>query len=65
MKKKTKEAKENETLRRLLLDLIWAAERVSNKYGTDDDGVPSDWKEWIAVRVACQEARTKGKLGDQ
>lgn len=60
--KKSKLQKENEILKSLLSDLVFNAERVSNKYGTDDDGNESDWSEWKYLRTSIQDAKTKGNL---
>jgi hypothetical protein len=54
--------KENELLKSLLYDLAFAAERVSNKYGLDFDGKPVDWTEWVDLRTAIQQAKTKGGI---
>ena len=59
---KTKAEKEVADLRDLLWHLTLAAERVSNKYGVHEDDTPSDWKEWVALRVAITNAKTKGKI---
>jgi hypothetical protein len=61
-KTKTKASKEVADLRDLLWHLTFAAERVSNKYGVHEDDTPSDWKEWVDLRVAITNAKTKGNI---
>ena len=38
-------------------ELVSAAERVSLKYGHDDDGTPSDWTEWKDLREAISHSQ--------
>lgn len=59
MDKKTKHAKALKTL----YDIVVAAERVSNKYGCNEAGEPSDWNEWVDLRRAIMEARYVLKRG--
>ena len=40
-----------------LAGLLDAAMRVSHLHGEDEDGEPSDWKEWVALRDTCLEAK--------
>lgn len=46
-------------LQHVLLTLIFNAERVSNKYGTDDNGNKSDYKEWIDLRNSIVKAKER------
>jgi len=57
LKKKSKLEKENAIMRDLLYHLSFDAERVSDKYGVDDDDKPSDWKEWVNLRKSIQNAK--------
>ncbi len=57
--KESKDKKRIATLEDVLTDLISASERVSDKYGHDDDDIPSDWKEWEALRKAVRNAKSK------
>ena len=43
-------------------ELVSAAERVSLKYGHDDDGTPSDWTEWKDLREAISRAVYKAMI---
>jgi hypothetical protein len=61
-KRKTAAEREVEDLRDLLWHLTYAAERVSDKYGVHEDDTPSDWQEWVDLRVAIADAKTKGKI---
>lgn len=61
-KRKSKAQKEVEDLKDLLWHLTYAAERVSDKYGVHEDDTPSDWKEWVALRVAITNAKSKGNI---
>lgn len=38
-------------------DLLCAADRVSRKYGHDEQGEPSDWQEWKDLRDALADVR--------
>jgi len=40
-----------------LESLLLAAQRVSDKYGHDNRGVPSDWSEWSDLRFQVRQAR--------
>ena len=60
--KKSKLEKENSVLKALLSELITNSERVSYKFGTDDNNIESDWSEWQDLRCSIQNARTKGNL---
>jgi hypothetical protein len=40
-----------------LEDLVRDAERVSNKFGHDDNNVPSDWSEWKYLRNCLMKAK--------
>ena len=44
-----------------LADLIDAAQRVSRKYGHNEEGKPIEWKEWIELRRAITNARARIK----
>ena len=61
MKKKqgqtNKLQRENAVLKDLLYHLSFDADRVSHKYGHDDNDVPSDWKEWVNLRKSIREAQ--------
>lgn len=46
-------------LKHLLSVLVFNAERVSNKYGTDDSGRKSDYTEWIDLRNSIAKAKEK------
>ena len=61
-RKRTKLEKENALLRDLLWHLTYNAERVSDKYGVDEEENPSDWQEWVDLRRSIQDAKTKGKI---
>jgi hypothetical protein len=37
--------------------LVHDAERCSYKFGHEEDGMPSDWTEWVNLRRSLQEAR--------
>jgi hypothetical protein len=50
--------KENDRLREVLSNLIDAADRVSNKFGMDDNDKPMDWTEWRDLRIAIIQARS-------
>lgn len=60
--KDKKITKQNTLLRSLLFDIVMAAEKVSNKYGRDDQDKLSDWTEWVELRRTIQQAKTKGNL---
>ena len=50
-----------ERKRELTLDALWelyhAAAKVSYKFGTNDNDVPSVWDEWINLRRALMQTR--------
>tara|TARA_R110000868_G_scaffold5762_1_gene33873 strand:- start:17 stop:583 length:567 start_codon:yes stop_codon:yes gene_type:complete len=43
-------------------ELVEAAERVSWKYGHDENGIPSDWTEWKDLRAALANAKAAQPL---
>ena len=52
-----KKSKTVEDLRKVLINLKMASDRVSRKHGViDDNGTWSDWNEWVDLRRAIQEA---------
>ena len=58
-RKRRKEQRQCEEMRCHLEELVLAAERVCVNHGTHEDGTPSDYNDWTALRVAISEIRTK------
>lgn len=61
-KKRKKAEKDVQILRNLLWRLAAAADRVSCKYGRDENGKLSDWEEWVELRRCIREASSKGHI---
>lgn len=56
MNKATKN-KTTKDLLEVLERLAFDANRVSSKFGTDEENIPSDWQEWINLRRSLMQAR--------
>jgi len=44
-------------LQKALDQLLYDAERVNNKFGHDENDIPSDWSEWVDLRRSIMEVR--------
>jgi hypothetical protein len=57
--KKNKFEIERDNIADVLDKLVLASDRVLRKYGSDDNGVVSDWTEWQELKVAINQAKSK------
>ena len=51
-----KKSKTVEDLKNFLMDLMLTAKRVSDKYGHNENDIPSDWTEWVDLRRSIQQS---------
>lgn len=42
--------------------LYYAAKRVANNFGCDEDGVASDWSEWVDLQKALKSSYDAGDI---
>jgi hypothetical protein len=57
--KTTRKKDKLKLIQKVLWRLVSDAERISNKYGHDDDGKPSDYSEWVDLRNTIAKAKEK------